>query len=89
METVSLFPKKLTNLQKSYSIYDRELLGIFLSVKQFKYILEGRQFIIYTDHKPIEFVFQQKNKYIVPPRQLRHLQYISEFLTDNRHISGK
>ncbi|GBN76389.1 Transposon Ty3-I Gag-Pol polyprotein [Araneus ventricosus] len=85
---LAFFSKKLTNAQKGYSTYDRELLGIYLSIKQFKNILEGRQFTIYTDHKPLMFAFQQKNEK-ASPRQLRHLQYISEFSTDIRHICGK
>ncbi|GBN48949.1 Retrovirus-related Pol polyprotein from transposon 17.6 [Araneus ventricosus] len=85
---LAFFSKKLTNAQKGYSTYDRELLGIYLSIKQFKHILEGRQFTIYTDHKPLMFAFQQKNEK-ASPRQLRHLQYISEFSTDIRHICGK
>ncbi|GBM65140.1 hypothetical protein AVEN_185782-1 [Araneus ventricosus] len=34
------------------------------------------------------FTFQQRNEK-ASPRQLRHLQYISEFSTDIRHIGGK
>ncbi|GBO27474.1 Transposon Ty3-I Gag-Pol polyprotein [Araneus ventricosus] len=85
---LAFFSKKFTNAQKGYSTYDRELLGIYFSIKQFKHILEGRQFTIYTDHKPLMFAFQQKNEK-ASPRQLRHLQYISEFSTDIRHIGGK
>ncbi|GBL89877.1 Transposon Ty3-I Gag-Pol polyprotein [Araneus ventricosus] len=87
-KTLAFFSKKLTNAQKGYSTYDRELLGIYLSIKQFKHILEGRQFTIYTDHKSLMFAFQQKNEK-ASPRQLRHLQYISEFSTNIRHIGGK
>ncbi|GBO26757.1 hypothetical protein AVEN_245616-1 [Araneus ventricosus] len=61
--------------------------GIYLSIKQFKHILR-RQFTAYTDHKPLMFAFQQKNEK-ASPRQLHHLQYISEFYTDIRHIGGK
>ncbi|GBO03169.1 Transposon Ty3-I Gag-Pol polyprotein [Araneus ventricosus] len=85
---LAFFSKKLTNAQKGYSNYDRELLGIYLSIKQFKHILEGRQFTIYSGHKTLMFAFQQKNEK-ASPRQLRHLQYISEFSTDIRHIGGK
>ncbi|GFV51168.1 retrovirus-related Pol polyprotein from transposon 297 [Trichonephila clavipes] len=83
---ISCFSKKLTEAQKNYSTYDRELLGIYLSVKQFKHLLEGRNFVIYTDHKPITYAFHQKNEK-ASPRQLRHLQYISQFSTNICHIS--
>ncbi|GFX08653.1 retrovirus-related Pol polyprotein from transposon opus [Trichonephila clavipes] len=80
---ISFFSKKLTEAQKN----DGELLGIYLSVKQFKHLLEGRNSVIYTDHKPITYAFHQKNEK-ASPRQLRHLQYISQFPTNICHISG-
>ncbi|GFX24854.1 hypothetical protein TNCV_4489451 [Trichonephila clavipes] len=59
---ISFFSKKLTEAQKNYSTYDRELLGMYLPVKQFKHLLEGRNFVIYTDHKPITYTFHQENE---------------------------
>ncbi|GBO03278.1 Transposon Ty3-I Gag-Pol polyprotein [Araneus ventricosus] len=46
---LAFFSKNLTNAQKGYNTYDRELLGIYLFIKQFKHILEERQFTMYTD----------------------------------------
>ncbi|GFT77218.1 retrovirus-related Pol polyprotein from transposon 297 [Trichonephila clavipes] len=85
---ISFFSKKLTDAQKNYSTYDRELLGMYLSVKKFKHLLEGQNFVIYTDHKPITYAFHQKNEK-ASPRQLRHLQYISQFSTNICHIKGQ
>lgn len=85
---IAFYSKKLNDTQRRYSTYDRELLGIYLSVKHFKHLLEGNDFTIYTDHKPLTFAFQQKNEK-ASPRQLRHLQYISEFSTNIQHIQGK
>ncbi|GFS91015.1 retrovirus-related Pol polyprotein from transposon 297 [Trichonephila clavipes] len=85
---ISFFSKKLTDAQKNYSTYDRELLGIYLSVKKFKHLLEGQNFVIYTDHTPITYAFHQKNEK-ASPRQLRHLQYISQFSTNICHIKGQ
>ncbi|GFX73368.1 retrovirus-related Pol polyprotein from transposon 17.6 [Trichonephila clavipes] len=83
---ISFFSKKLIEAQKNYSTYDRKLLGIYPSVKQFKH-LEGRKFVIYTDHKPITYAFHQKNGK-ASPRQLHPLQYISQFSTNICLISG-
>ncbi|UYV84107.1 hypothetical protein LAZ67_X001199 [Cordylochernes scorpioides] len=85
---IAFFSKKINNAQKVYSTYDRELLGIYLSIKKFKYMLEGREFYIFTDHKPLVYAFKQNNEK-ASPRQQRQLQYISQFSTDIRHISGK
>lgn len=61
---------------------------MYASIEHFQGILEARDFTIFTDHKPITFAFQQKNEK-ASPRQLRHLDYISQFTTDIEHISGK
>jgi len=50
-------------------------------------LLEGKSFTIYCDHKPLTFAYKQRNEKACP-RQLRHLQFISQFSTDIRHIKG-
>lgn len=67
-----------------YSTYDRELTAIFQSIKFFLHFLEGLRFIIFTDHKPITFEFQQSLEK-ASPRQLRQLNFIAEFSTDIHH----
>lgn len=57
---LAFFSKKLNSAQKVYSTYDRELLGVYLAVKQFKDLLQGRDFVIYTDHKPLNLCFPSK-----------------------------
>ncbi|UYV65624.1 hypothetical protein LAZ67_3004897 [Cordylochernes scorpioides] len=84
---IAFFSKKLNPAQCNYSTYDRELLAIYLSIKFFKHLLEAREFTILTDHKPLIYAFKQKNEK-ASPRQLRHLQYISQFTTDIKFIKG-
>ncbi|UYV66054.1 hypothetical protein LAZ67_3006298, partial [Cordylochernes scorpioides] len=84
---IAFFSKKLNPAQCNYSTYDRELLAIYLSIKFFKHLLEAREFTILTDHKPLIYAFKQKNEK-ASPRQLRHLQYISQFTTDIKYIKG-
>ncbi|GFT97081.1 hypothetical protein TNCV_177071 [Trichonephila clavipes] len=55
-------------------------------VKHFKHLLEGNDFVIYTDRKPLTFAFKQKNEKASPRRQL---QYISEFNCNIQHVLGK
>ncbi|UYV63015.1 K02A2.6-like [Cordylochernes scorpioides] len=85
---VAFFSKKLNNTQKNYSTYDRELLSIYLSIKHFKYLLEGREFVIFSNHKPLIYALMKKSEKATP-RQLRQLQFISQFSTDIRHIKGQ
>lgn len=87
-EPLAFFSRKLSPSQEKYSPYDRELLAIYEAIKYFRHMLEARHFIVYTDHKPISFAFHER-KTNCSPRQYRHLDFISQFTTDIRHISGK
>ena len=87
-EPLSFFSKKLSDTQRRYSTYDRELLAIYLAIKHFRYMLEGQQFVILTDHKPLTFAFKKINQN-TSPRQIRQLDFISQFSTNIQHISGE
>lgn len=87
-QPLAFFTQTFNSAQRKYSAYDRELLAIYAAVKRFRCAVEGRHFAIYTDHKPITFAFQQKLEKC-SPRQFRHLDFIGQFTTDIRHISGK
>ncbi|UYV74539.1 hypothetical protein LAZ67_12000067 [Cordylochernes scorpioides] len=86
-QPIAFFSRKLDAAQRKYSAYDRELLAVYLVIKHFRHLLEGRQFPVYTDHKPLTYAFQQ-NLDKASPRQCRHLDFIWQFTTDIRHIAG-
>ena len=66
---LSFYSKKLNEAQTKYSSYDRKLLAIYNSLKFFRHVVEARQVIVKTDHKPLVYAFNQKCK--ASPRQLR------------------
>uniref|UniRef100_A0A5S6QYA9 RNA-directed DNA polymerase n=1 Tax=Trichuris muris TaxID=70415 RepID=A0A5S6QYA9_TRIMR len=84
---LAFFSKKLQPTETRYSAYDKELLAIYLAIKRFRHQLEGRQFTIFSDHKPLSFAFHQKPE-SCSPRRLRQLEFIAQFTTDIRHING-
>ncbi|KAL1131209.1 hypothetical protein AAG570_010827 [Ranatra chinensis] len=67
--------------------YDGELHAIYLAVHHFRPLLEGRQFQIHMDDKPLTFAFRQPHLN-APPRRTRQLTYISQFTTDIRFLAG-
>jgi cleavage and polyadenylation specificity factor subunit 1 len=87
-QPLAFFSRKLNPAQQKYSAYDRELLAVYEAVKHFRHMLEARHFVIFTDHKPITYAFQQKRDKC-SPRQFNHLDFIAQFTTDVRHISGQ
>ena len=79
---LAYFSKKLTTTEMKYSTFDRELLAIYLAVKHFRYFVEGRIFHVITDHKPLTYSLStNSNRY--SPRQIRHLDFISQYTTDS------
>jgi len=84
---LAFFSKKLAQSEVKYSTFDRELLAAYSTIRHFRFLLEGRQFQLLTDHKPLVAAMVR----VTPPqsaRQQRHLAYISEFTTDIRHTPG-
>ena len=85
---LAFFSKQLRPAEKKYSTFDRELLGLYLAIRHFRYFLEARPFTAFTDHKPLTFALAKVSD-PWSPRQQRHLAYISEYTTDIQHIAGK
>lgn len=86
-EPLGFYSKRLTPTQTKYSAFDRELLGIYLSLRHFRYFVEGREFCFFTDHKPLTFALSSKSER--SPRNARYLDYISQFTSDIRYLKGK
>jgi cleavage and polyadenylation specificity factor subunit 1 len=74
--------------QNKYSAYDEELLAIYEDMKHFLHILKSRHFIVFTDHKPLTYTFHQKRDKC-SLRQFNYLDFVAQFMTDIRHISGQ
>lgn len=85
---LEFYSKALTEAQRKYSTYDRELLAIFKSIQHFQNMVEGRQLIIFTDHKPLTFAFTKQDNGKEIAGRVRQLSYISEFSTDIRYVKG-
>ncbi|GFT77608.1 transposon Tf2-11 polyprotein [Trichonephila clavipes] len=87
LQPLAFFSENLLHLKKSYSAYDRELLAIYSAIRHFRYMLEARDFTVFTDHKPFTYAFRQKSDKC-SPRQIRQLDFISQFTTNIVHIPG-
>ena len=85
---ILFFSRKLHPAETKYSIFDKELLAMYLAVRKFRYITEGRKFSIFTDHKPLTFLFNKVSDKC-STRQQRHLCFVSEFTKDTRYVGGQ
>ena len=84
---IAYFSKKLKPSAIKYSTFDRELLAVYLAIKHFCYFVEGREFQVFTDHKPLMYSLSSNSeRYTL--RQIRHMDFISQFTTNIQHVSG-
>jgi hypothetical protein len=84
---LTFFSKKLSPTQVKYSTFDRVLLAAHSAIRYFLFVLEGSQFRLLTDHKPLVAPMLS----VLPPwsaHQQRHLSYIAEFTADILHTRG-
>ena len=88
-QPLGFFSRRFTDHQKSdrYSAYSRELLAIKEAIAYFRHQVEGREFTVFTDHKPLTSAFTKPNNDALP-KTIRDLRFISQFTTDIRHVSG-
>lgn len=84
---VSYFSKKFNIAQRNYSVIEKELLSLILSLQHFSvYLSSSRNILVYTDHHPLKFLNKFKNK---NQRLTRWSLYLQEYNLDIHHISGQ
>ena len=84
---IAFFSVKFSPAQSRYSTFSRELLVIYLFIKHFRHLL-GQHFTIFTNHKPLTTaIYNSSNEYTA--REIRHLDYTSQFTTDLRYVKGE
>ena len=77
---IAYFSKSLKPAETRYSMFDRELLAVYLAIKHF------REFHVLTDHNPVIYALHTRSDKHTP-RQARHLDFIVQFTSDLRHVN--
>lgn len=78
MHPCAFFSRRLTPTERNYGIGDRELLAVKLALEEWRHWLEGAKnpFIIWTDHKNLEYLKSAKR---LNARQARWSFFFSRF----------
>lgn len=84
---IAFFSRRLTAAERKYAALDKELTGVYSAIKHFRWFVEGRDFTVYTDHRPLTTILTSGSEQ--PPRRTRQLAYVSEFTTDLRYVKGE
>ena len=53
--------RKLSQPERLYSIYDKEMLAIMHALTKFRQYLVGNKFMVKTDHNSLKYFLEQKD----------------------------
>ena len=58
---MAVFSKKLTPTEARYHVTDREFMAIFKACTEWRHYLHGAKYTVYTDHKPLKYIYVQSH----------------------------
>ena len=74
---ISYASRSLTDTERRYSQTETEALAVVWVCDKFHLYLVGKRFLLYTDHKPLEMIYNPKSK--PPPRIERWLLGMQQY----------
>ena len=83
---IAYHSEKFSDTVHRYPTYDKELYPIVQACKQWKHYILGKETIIHTDHKPLQFL-QTQGK-LQNGRHQRWSTYLQQFHLNIRHKKG-
>lgn len=82
---VQFCSRKLTPTEAKYDIVEREALAIFWSVTRCRTFLLGRPFVVFSDHKGLQFLFKDEK---ASPKVLRWRLNLADYNFVVRYYRG-
>ncbi|XP_042868781.1 uncharacterized protein LOC122251142 [Penaeus japonicus] len=73
---VAYFSRKLREVERRYPVIDIEALAVVEAVRNFDAYLNGKSFVIYTDHRPLVYKIAEEQQ--KDPLWTEILQYLQE-----------
>ncbi|KAK3737959.1 hypothetical protein QZH41_001659, partial [Actinostola sp. cb2023] len=84
---VAYASRTLTDVERRYSQTEKEALAVVWACERFHLYLYGKEFMLYTDHKPLEVIYSPKSK--PPPRIERWALRLQPYRFTIAHMAGK
>ncbi|GJS31499.1 putative reverse transcriptase domain-containing protein [Tanacetum coccineum] len=72
--------------EKNYTTHDLELGAVVFALKIWRHYLYGTKSVIYTDHKSLQYIFDQKD---LNMRQRRWIELLSDYECEIKYHPGK
>ncbi|GKB44371.1 putative reverse transcriptase domain-containing protein, partial [Tanacetum coccineum] len=85
-KVISYASRQLKIHEKNYTTYDLELGAVVFSLKIWRHYLYGTKYTVFTDHKSLQHILNQKE---LNMRQRRWLELLSDYDYEIRYHPGK
>ncbi|GJT09975.1 putative reverse transcriptase domain-containing protein [Tanacetum coccineum] len=85
-KVIAYVPRQLKIYEKNYTTHDLELGAVVFALKAWRHYLYGTKSDIYTDHKSLQHIFDQKE---LNMHQKRRIKLFSDYECEIRYHSGK
>ncbi|GKB96710.1 putative reverse transcriptase domain-containing protein, partial [Tanacetum coccineum] len=85
-KVIAYASRQLKIHEKNYTMHDLELGAVVFVLKTWRHYLYGTKSVIYTDHKSLQHIFDQKE---LNMRQRRWIELFSDYECEIRYHPGK
>jgi len=85
-QPVAFISRKMNPHERNYAAHEKETLAVMHALKKWKVYLEGRHFIVYTDHATLRHFPDQPD---LSRRQARWMEKMQEYDFEIKYIPGK
>ncbi|GJV19477.1 putative reverse transcriptase domain-containing protein [Tanacetum coccineum] len=85
-KVIAYASRQLKIHEKNYTTHDLELEAVVFTLKTWRHYLYGTKSVIYTDHKSLQHIFNQKE---LNMRQRRWIELFSNYECEIRYHPGK
>ncbi|GJW85940.1 putative reverse transcriptase domain-containing protein [Tanacetum coccineum] len=85
-KVIAYASRQLKTHEKNYTTHDLELGAVVFALKAWRHYLYGTKSVIYTDHKSLQHIFDQKE---LNMRQRRWIELFSDYECEIRYHPGK
>ncbi|GKE46227.1 putative reverse transcriptase domain-containing protein [Tanacetum coccineum] len=86
MKVIAYASRKLKIHEKNYTTHDLELRAVVFTQKIWRHYLYGMKCVVFTDHKSIQHILDQKD---LNMRQRRWIELLSDYDCEIRYHPGK
>ena len=82
---ISFFSEKLNDAKMKYYVYDQEFYAIVQALKKWRHYLIPKEFVLYTNHKALQYSGSQHK---LNQRHIKWIDYLQSFTFVIKHKSG-